>query len=31
MYLAQMDDYRIPKQLLFGELIKTHPRHGSKR
>ena len=22
---------RIPKQLLFGELIKTRPRHGPKR
>ena len=26
-----MDCYRIPKQLLFGELIKTHPRHGPKK
>ena len=29
--LAQMDNYRIPKQLIFGELIKTRPRHGPKK
>ena len=26
-----MDSSRLPKQLLFSELTKTHPRHGPKR
>ena len=26
-----MEDYRIPKQLLFGELVKTHLTHGPKK
>ena len=26
-----MDDNRIPKQLLFGELLQPHPSHGTKR
>ena len=30
-HLARMDNSRLPKQLLFGELIKTRSRHGPKR
>ena len=30
-HLARMDSSRLPKQLLFSELTKTHPRHGPKR
>jgi len=30
-HLARMGNDRIPKQLLFGELIKTRPRHGPKK
>ena len=26
-----MEDSRMPKQLLFGELVRTRPRHGTKR
>ena len=26
-----MDDHRLPKQLLFGELQRKRPRHGTKR
>lgn len=31
-HVARMDDYRMPKTmyLLFGELNKTRPRHGSR-
>ena len=30
-HLARMEDFRMPKQLLFGELTKTRPRHGPKK
>lgn len=30
-HMARMDDSRLPKQLLFGELVKPRPRHGTKR
>ena len=30
-HLARMDPCRIPKQLLFGELEKKRPSHGTKR
>ena len=30
-HLARMEHSRIPKQLLFGELEKKRPRHGTKR
>ena len=30
-HVARMDDSRMPKQLLFGELMRLHPRHGTKR
>ena len=30
-HLAQMDNYRISKQLFFAELIKTRSRHGPKK
>ena len=30
-HLARMEDHRMPKQLLFGELVRTGPRHGPKR
>ena len=30
-HLSRMDNSRIPKQLVFGELIKTHHGHGPKR
>ena len=26
-----MEDHRLPKQMLFGELKKTRPRHGTKK
>ena len=29
-HLSRMANSRIPKQFLFGELIKTYPGHGSK-
>ena len=30
-HLARMDNRRLPKYLLFGELIKTRPSHAPKR
>ena len=30
-HLACMEDNRMPKQLLFGELKKTRPTHGTKK
>ena len=30
-YLGRMGNDQIPKQLHFGELVKTHPRHGPKK
>ena len=27
----RMEDFRVPKKLLFGELTKTRPRHGPKK
>ena len=30
-HVARMEDSRMPKQLLFGELVRTRPRHGTKR
>ncbi len=30
-YLVRMGDTRLPKQLLFGELTKVRPGHGTKR
>ena len=30
-HLAWMDDSRMLKQLMFGELVKSRPRHGTKR
>ena len=27
----RMEDFRVPKKLLFGELTKTCPRHGPKK
>ena len=30
-HLGRMEPGRIPKQLLFGELEKTRPKHGTKR
>ena len=30
-YLARMESNRLPKQLLFGELVKKRPSHGTKR
>ena len=30
-HIARMDDHRLPKQLLFGELQRKRPRHGTKR
>ena len=30
-HMARMDDSRMPKQLLYGELVKPRPRHGTKR
>ena len=30
-HMAQIDDNRMPKQLIFGELTRTRPRHGTKR
>ena len=28
-HVAWMDDGRMPKQLLFGELVRPRPRHGT--
>ena len=30
-HVARMDDMRLPKQLLFGELVRPRPRHGTKK
>ena len=30
-HVARMDDYRLPKQLLFGELVRPCPSHGTKK
>ena len=30
-HLARMESNRLPKQLLFGELVKKRPSHGTKR
>ena len=30
-HIARMDDHRLPKQLLFGELQRKRPRPGTKR
>ena len=30
-HLARMESYRMPKQLLFGEMQKKRPSHGTKR
>ena len=30
-HLARMESHRMPKQLLFGELQKKRPSHGTKR
>ena len=30
-HLARMESHRLPKQLLFGELQKKRPSHGTKR
>ena len=30
-HVARMDDGRMPKQLLFGELVRPRPRRGTKR
>jgi len=30
-HLGRMDESRTPKQLLFGELLKTRPFHGTKK
>ena len=30
-HLARMESHRMPKQLLFGELLKKRPSHGTKR
>ena len=30
-HLGRMDPDRIPKMMLFGELEKTRPRHGTKK
>ena len=30
-HIARMDDNRMPKQLLFGELVRPRPSHGPKR
>ena len=30
-HVARMEDYRMPKQLLFGELTRPRPSHGTKR
>ena len=30
-HLARMEPHRLPKQLLFGELQKKRPSHGTKR
>ena len=28
---TRMEDYRMPKQLLFGEMLQTRPGHGPKK
>ena len=30
-HLARMEPYRLPKQILYGELDKRRPRHGTRR
>ena len=30
-HVGRMDETRLPKKILFGELRKTRPRHGAKR
>ena len=30
-HVARMEPFRLPKQLLFGELVKKRPSHGTKR
>ena len=30
-HIARMDDSRLPKQVLFGELPSKRPRHGPKK
>ena len=30
-HMARMEDNRMPKQLLFGELVRPCPSHGCKR
>ena len=30
-HVARMEDSRMPKQLLFGGLVRPRPRHGTKR
>jgi len=30
-HVARMDDHRLPKQMLFGELLKSRPPHGVRR
>ena len=30
-HVARMEPHRIPKQLLFGELLKKRPSHGAKK
>ena len=30
-HVARMEDSRMPKQLLFGELVNPQPSHGTKR
>ena len=30
-HMARMDGCRLPKQLLFGELVRPRPSHGTKR
>ena len=30
-HVARMDNNRLPKQLLFGELVRPRPRHGTKK
>ena len=30
-HVGRMEEHRLPKQLLFGELRKKRPRHGTKK
>ena len=30
-HVVRMDDSRLPKQLYFGELVRLHPRYGTKK